>query len=477
VPGGDHSRKPPLYHWLTALGARRGLDETTLRLTAAVAAAGTAALTYTIGAHLATRAVGVVAASVLVASPTFFGWARIGRMDTLLVFCITLSVWGLGRWLLLGGIANGLLFGIGVGLGVLTKGPAGLLPLPIAAFALVTCRVQRGRLREFGPGLALAAVVPLAWLIPASVAAPDFTRYAQGVVPTLAGELAREATSSLNIAAGLVTGFFPWTLLVPGCLVLLARRRPMSSPLVVVSLGWLIVVFTVFGLVVPSRSVHFLPAYPALALLVAWGWHTAEGGQRKWLTVPLGLGVVTVVAAGIVLALRPAAVRVDNVPWELPPWTTVGVSGVVLLMGIAAFWLERNRRATAAFTTLAVGAAATLLLADVELRTPFFNALYPVRATVTRLEARISPGAEVGYTDSNRVTALAVYLSRPLRQLRPPAGDDALPPPAPPYVLLTDTQFETSRRGWSLHLVDEVVLDKIHYVLASPGPASGGSPR
>src|SRR5262245_3673956 len=59
VPGGVHSRKPPLYHWLAALLSRRGLDEVTLRLPAAVAAAGTAALTFLIGAQLATPAVGL----------------------------------------------------------------------------------------------------------------------------------------------------------------------------------------------------------------------------------------------------------------------------------------------------------------------------------------------------------------------------------------------------------------------------------
>jgi 4-amino-4-deoxy-L-arabinose transferase-like glycosyltransferase len=51
VPGGDYSRKPSLYHWLVAFTARRGLDETSLRLPAAIAAAGTAALTYLVGAN------------------------------------------------------------------------------------------------------------------------------------------------------------------------------------------------------------------------------------------------------------------------------------------------------------------------------------------------------------------------------------------------------------------------------------------
>src|SRR4029453_5663569 len=40
MPGGVPSKKPPLYHWLAALVAQHGLDETTLRLPAAVGGAG-----------------------------------------------------------------------------------------------------------------------------------------------------------------------------------------------------------------------------------------------------------------------------------------------------------------------------------------------------------------------------------------------------------------------------------------------------
>src|SRR5262249_59927412 len=94
------------------------------------------AVTFLIGAQLATPAVGLGAAAMLTASPMFFEWARTARMETLLVFCIALSLLGLGRWLRQGGRANGLLFGLGIGLAVLTKGPAGLLPLPPAPAAL-----------------------------------------------------------------------------------------------------------------------------------------------------------------------------------------------------------------------------------------------------------------------------------------------------------------------------------------------------
>src|SRR6185503_8249238 len=112
MPGGVHGKKPPLYHWLTALTSREGFDETTLRLPAAVAGSGTVVVVYLLGAELAAPAVGLVAAAVLIASPGFFEWARVGRMETLLVFCLSLSLWGLSRWLRRGGYRSGLVFGI-----------------------------------------------------------------------------------------------------------------------------------------------------------------------------------------------------------------------------------------------------------------------------------------------------------------------------------------------------------------------------
>jgi 4-amino-4-deoxy-L-arabinose transferase-like glycosyltransferase len=113
MPGGVPSKKPPLYHWLAALVAQHGLDETTLRLLAAVGGAGAAALTYLLGAQLATPGVGLMAAAVLIGSPAFFEWARIGRMETLLAFCFTLSLLGIARWLRRDGLVNGLVFGVG----------------------------------------------------------------------------------------------------------------------------------------------------------------------------------------------------------------------------------------------------------------------------------------------------------------------------------------------------------------------------
>jgi 4-amino-4-deoxy-L-arabinose transferase-like glycosyltransferase len=477
VPGGAYGRKPPLYHWLTALIATSELDEATLRLPAAVAGAGTASLTYLFGAQLATPAVGLVAAAIFIASPSVFEWSRVGRMETLLVFCITLSLWGLGRWLLEGGRGNGLLFGVGMGLAVITKGPAGLLPLAVAGPVLIAWAPRPGRARELGLGLACAVAVPVAWLAPAALTASDFARYVGSLGPTVANELARPWSSAAEAAVGLAIGFFPWTLLLPGTVVMLARSRPIASPLVVVCLGWVVVVLVIFLVAVSPRAVYFLSAHPALALLAAWGWQNAQGRRRWWLAVPLGLGIATVIVIGIVAAVRPPVFRFHDDPLQVPASISLAAAGVLLGTGVLAWWLHRRHRSVAGLTIVAVGVVTTLLMFDVGVRTPFYNRLYPIRATVRRFAERIPAGAEVGYTEANRVTALAVRLARPMRQLAPAAITQRPPVSSPRYLLLPEVEYQTAREPWSLERVDEVVLHRVRYVLAAVDPRAGASPR
>jgi hypothetical protein len=147
------------------------------------------------------------------------------------------------------------------------------------------------------------------------------------------------------------------------------------------------------------------------------------------------------------------------------------------MAAVAAFQLERRRRSAAAMVILAMGAVATILWLDVAVRTPFYNQVYPIRAAVKRLEARLPPGAEVGYVEANRVTALAAQLSRPLRQLSPSVIAGWPPAPAPPYVLLPDAEFQAARETWSLELVDDVVFHGVRYVLAAVGAGAARPPR
>ena len=110
-----------------------------------------------------------------------------------------------------------------------------------------------------------------------------------------------------------------------------------------------------------------------------------------------------------------------------------------------------------------------LVVVDVGARAPFYNALYPVRASAHRIESHIPPGAVVGFTESNRATALAVHLDRPLRQLSPAVIAGPPPAPAPAFVLLPEVEFRGARQAWALAPVDEVVFHNVHYVLAAVG--------
>jgi 4-amino-4-deoxy-L-arabinose transferase-like glycosyltransferase len=465
VAGGIPSRKPPLYHWLTALTARRGLDATTLRIPAAVAGAGAAAVTHLFGAHLGSPAVGLVAAAMLVASPDFFEWCRTGRMETLLVFDVALSLLGLARWLRLGGRSNAILFGVGLGLGVLTKGPPGLLPLAVAILGVMACRYRPGRLRELAVGLGAAVVVPLSWLLPAALMATDFDRYALGVGPMMANEVVRPPSRLLDGVIEVAVGFFPWTLLLPGSVALLVRRRPLSSPFVVVILAWVSIVLVVFLGIISARAVYFLPLYPALALVAAWSWQTADSRDRWWLAAPLGIGIATVIVAGIANAVHAPAFSVHGTSLAVPSGVGLMVSAVVLVAGLLALGFRRRPWWPARAIVLAGGVIATLLALDLGVRAPFYNRLHPIRSIVARLEAQLPPGAEVAFIDDQRTTALAVQLSRPIRQVPSPRERGVLPAAATDYVLLTGDLFAELAPRWSLERVDEVTLRNTQYVL------------
>jgi len=465
MPGRVHGKKPPLYHWLTAVASRRGLDETTLRLPAAVAASGTAVVVYLLGAQMVAPAVGLIAAAVLVASPGFFEWARVGRMETLLVFCLTLSLWGLARWLRWGGYRNGLLFGVGLGLAILTKGPAGLLALVIAALVVVTCRSRPGHLRKLAPGLALAGALPLAWLVLAALTATDFGKYVGGMGATISGELSRRSGQSSSGIMAVTIGFLPWTLLLPGALYLAARRRPADS-LVILSLWWVTVVLIVFLFLVSPRAAYFEPAFPPLALLAAWGWWTAHGRVRRTLVVPLGLGVIAVAATALVMAAGPVTIEIHRVVVRLPLSVMVVASALLVGVGLVSAPLERRGAPVAAVVTLALGVIAALVVFELGVRVPFDNKLYAVRAAAARVEAHVPPGAMVAYLDVHRVTAIAVYLRRPLTQLPALRPGDTRVPPMPEYVLLTADLFEHLAASWSLERVDKVSIHNMNYILA-----------
>jgi hypothetical protein len=201
-------------------------------------------------------------------------------------------------------------------------------------------------------------------------------------------------------------------------------------------------------------------------MIAAWSWQKAEGRERWWLAAPLGVGIAAAAVAGLANAVRTPTLWFHAASLSVPPRVGLIISAVLLATGLMALAWRRRGWWPARAIVLAGGVVVTLLALDLGVRVPFYNRLYPVRALVTRLERQIPADAEVAFIDDQRSTALAVYVSRPMRQvLAPAAGGSQLAPPSD-YVLLTDDLFAELGPRWSLEWVDEVALRNARYVLA-----------
>jgi 4-amino-4-deoxy-L-arabinose transferase-like glycosyltransferase len=414
IGGRVYAYKPPLFHWLVALSSPHGVTEWSLRLPSVLAAAATVALTYSMGAQLATPTTGLIAAAMLASSATFVEWARTGRLEMLLVLWLTLGFWSALRWLAERKRHHALILGLALGLGCLTKGPIGLAPLGalIAALALLG-RWSRRSFADLGLALALAVALPVAWLGLAAGAHVGVNNYLKAVTANVAGEVhVLRDQHALFAVEAIGLGFFPWTLLVPGALLVLIRAGRASWRALLLPLLWAAFVLFVFTVFISPRAVHFLPIYPALAILVAWAWSACSIQERRWMMYSLALAAIAVVVAGVGLAIWPLTIESSQ------PITVVGralrltAAVFAVAAGLGGIALLRRRRADVAPVVVGAGALLALVLFRVTVYTPGANRAYPTREVAARFGAALPQGAEVAYVDLKLSTALMFYLRR-----------------------------------------------------------------
>ena len=188
--GEPYSHKPPLLFWAINLGwAAFGVVEWWPRMVAPLFGLGTLFLTsrLILGLWPDSRAVSGVAPVILLGSVFWALFTTLTMFDMLLAFCTVLALSGLlaawrGRF-----VGGFLVFGLGIGLGILAKGPAILVhTLPVALLApmwapfLDTARgTARGTAkappswkRWYGgvaAGVLAGAAMGLTWAIPAAV--------------------------------------------------------------------------------------------------------------------------------------------------------------------------------------------------------------------------------------------------------------------------------------------------------------------
>jgi 4-amino-4-deoxy-L-arabinose transferase-like glycosyltransferase len=265
--------KPPLVYWSEMVAySALGVNETAARLPVALFGIAGLMAVYWAGRRLRGPRAGALAAAVLAASLLYLGLSRVAMLDVPFTACVALAMGALiaglqepqrARWPLLAGVA--------LGLAILAKSPAAVV---LFAGVLVVAGVtERAPLRLRGLRWLLAAVTCLAVAAPWYLAmtrrfgieflreflvAGNFGRFVEA-------EHTRSATPFYYLPI-IVVGFLPWTAMLPGALRNAWRQRRREA----VPLIWAVLTVVFFSAAQSKLAGYIMPAFPALALIVAF---------------------------------------------------------------------------------------------------------------------------------------------------------------------------------------------------------------
>lgn len=440
VNGGPFFEKPPLNYWLAAVCFRTfGVSTFAARLPAALAALLTVALTAALGARLWGRRAGLLAGIALLTSLQIAIIGRMGIMDVPLMCLTTLALLAYARWRTARGPSLILMpigFGLSVGLAVLLKGLAGLLPVGIAGLHwLASCLPRRGVASATGshtrsilrPFLAVLTVV----LVCLAVAVPWFHAMANlhgnPFVSTLLGRehLARIAQpmqghggSVLYYLGVIAVSFFPWIIFLPPALLSRAGRADQAQALwhslLVV---WFAAVLIPFSLISTKLPGYVTPLFPAMALLVGAELDRRLDEPRRALWIAVIVGAVAL--AGLTSLLPSVGARLGDpigaahAASRLIPPAVVWIAGYgVIVLGAATALSRRAHAALALVVTGQMVAVGAVLIGILPVLSPYLEGGRESR--LAELAQRELPQSQVVLYDT-RPEAVAFVLGRPVR--------------------------------------------------------------
>jgi len=419
--------KPILLYWLQAIAyAALGPTELAARLPVAVMGIGTVLVLYLLGAAIASPRAAFVAALALATMFRFVAMSRQGLTDVPVVFFITVAMYGFVRSVTTPSRAAPWLAWSAVGLGVLTKGPIGLLP--VAVWAAYAAARRDGQL--------VARVRPIAGAIVAMVIAVPW--YAMMIVEhgrafvdfAIGHEIVNRVMSEREFAP--MRGFLyyfkvwpgdaaPWSILFIAALGWTTRRwrelRTDDRRAIGLALTWFLGVFFIFSLSRSKVAHYVLPAYPAAALLIGVFIDRVAGLERavasrgaddfrdrRWWREPMAVvaGVV-LIAAGMlgwsVDVLMPAATVAARL--LLPAVLAVGGVAVAL-----AVWRSAPIAATAALALTLAGAFAVIGAVIVPGAIEAFKPMPQLARTAARLAP---PGTRIGLAGRYGASSVIFY--------------------------------------------------------------------
>lgn len=305
--GFKYFEKPPLQYWATAVAFKAfGENEFSARLYVMICGLATMLAAAFTASRLISRDAGLLTALVLMSSPYFMALGAIVTLDTGLTLFTTLTFCAFllaqsdersrRRWMLAAWAS--------MALAVLSKGLVGIV-FPVAALFL-HCVVSRdlrpiARL-EWSRGLIVFFAIAAPWFVAVSLANPEFAHFFfihEHLERFLTTEHRRVAAWWYFIPI-LFVGFLPWMfLLIPAAVRAWQRNSDDRDfhwrRFLLLWAGFIVLFFSASGSKLPA---YILPAFPALAIVIADELHRREARSlTKWLA-PVAL----LALAGLVLA-------------------------------------------------------------------------------------------------------------------------------------------------------------------------------
>jgi len=347
--GVRYLNKPPLQFWLAGLTISAfGPSEWAVRLWSALPAFGTALLIWRMGTWLYGSSGGLLGALIFVTSVGVFRYVRVAATDFLLVFSITLAIFGFLKAFLSGSTANTqslgvgmtrgsrgtglILFYIGLALGVLSKGFIGVVfPMVIVGLFVILANgkwqiANGGTARKLGSrkagmpkafkrpsllaqvyslfanrhsllGFSLFIIMVLPWHLLSEWKNPGFFQFYvidNQILRFFNTRAFLEDDVPIQTLSFLVVTFlwfFPWSLLLPAAFRQGFPRFHQEMELNEVGRlltgTWVLGILSFFCLSMSKLEHYSLPALPALSLMVGGRWGNALVGTRY---SALGLG-------------------------------------------------------------------------------------------------------------------------------------------------------------------------------------------
>ena len=292
--------KPPLSHWVVAGFYKLfGINPLWERLVMALAATGSLATLYLIGRRLFASPVVLLGVGILATTFRFHAAARRLPVDTLMLFWDLLAILFVILWVRKEQRPRHcLLAALFFGLAFLTKGPLALFPLGFLVpwFFLY----ERKPLRPHAGWMALSSVlflsVSLSWFVALGLGyswEPVWNFFLTENLGRFANLDFGPQRNSFYYLGVFAADFAPWSLLVPGALVWVARSRHSTEigkakiPLLFLG-GWFLIYFGIFSLSTNKQEYYILPLYPAAALFVAFFISKVPDSRAlRWVVGPL----------------------------------------------------------------------------------------------------------------------------------------------------------------------------------------------